>query len=149
MNIYCDISDITETINPSSIIQGKVIDKSIILKTKHNTPYFWCIIRDKHNKIDSNKSEPNEIKIMFWHPFAKAAFETMKKGNVYDFRKMSIKKTCRQYHPHSYQLTMTKETTMKRKQTLNVFKNGILCNDDANNLTTKFQVNIKHYFKKL
>ena len=149
MNVYQNISDIDDNTTKGIVIQGKVIVKSSLLKTKNSDDYFWCIISDKPKKHDLNKTEPNQIKIMVWHPFANTLYKTLRKGNVYDFEQISIKKTYRQYHAHSYQLAITKETKIKKKQSLNVIKNGMLCNVTSNNSKAKLQVNIKHYFKAI
>ena len=70
MQHYCDIAVVNASITPKMMIQGEVVVKSDLSLTKHDTEYFWCILSDKNNKYNLDKTEPNEIKIMFWHPFA-------------------------------------------------------------------------------
>ena len=149
MTKYCDICDINDKLEKNVIIQGKIIMKSSLLQTKQNTNYFWCIVTDKKKENEPRKTEPNEIKIMFWHPFSNTFYQKLKTGEIYDFNKINVRKTNRRYHNHSYQLTVTKKTTMKKKKHLNVMKKGILCNQALNHLDKSVQINIKHYFKKL
>ena len=147
MHHYCDIADVNASINPKMMIQGKITVKSDLLLTKHNTEYFWCILSDKNNKYNVDETEPNEIKIMFWHPFAVKFYKLLERGKVYDFKGFNVKKTNRQYHEHSYQLTATEETMIKEKQMLNFTKKGILFNVKLNPLDAKLQINIKNYFQ--
>ena len=147
MKHYCDICEINKKYNATKMIQGKVISKSNLLMTKHETQYFWCLVRDKQQKWSKNASEPNEIKIMFWHPFGVEFFDTIITGKVYDFKNLTVKKTCQKYHIHTHQLTASKNTAIKRKQCLHLFKKGILCNENTNQSERKLQISIKHYFQ--
>ena len=149
MNTYLSVAEIDMNIVPDCIIQGRVLIKSKMLVTKHNTQYFWCIISDKKEKQSANKKQPNQIKIMCWYPFSIMFYEKIKQGKIYDFKEMSVQETKKSYHEHSYQLIVTKNTNIQQKKTLTLVKNGILCNEPTKFSNNKIQINIKHYFKKL
>ena len=149
MNTYREICDINDKVKDNDIIQGKIIRKSNLFETKQKTHYFWCIITDKEDEIQHKKKEPNQIKIMFWHPYSNVFHQTLKIGKIYDFNKIHVRKTNRRYHNHSYQLTVGRKTTIKNKKFLTIMKNGVLCNQSSNKLDKNLQINIKHYFKKL
>ena len=147
MKHFCRIRHLSENTNTQTVIQGKVINKSEMLVTKHGSSYFWCIIQDEQNKFEPGAKEPNEIKIMFWHPYSKRFYAQIKERKIYDFKNMKLKKPKRRYHSHSHQLTVTQNTTIKEKQQLLVLKNGFLCNQKNKEEDSQLQINIQHYFK--
>ena len=146
---FFNICDIKPLNNVKLSVQGKVVQKSTLLQTKHGTKYFWCSVSDNKQKQNKNDTNPNQIKIMFWHPFCQKFYKKINQGKIYDFNKLTVKETKRKYHQHSCQLTATKQTNIQQKKTLTFIKNGILCNEQTNLSSNKLQINIKHYFKKL
>ena len=145
--MYCDIKDVKASTS-MRIIQGRILVKSELSKTKYKTNYFWCLIADKKEKYTPQKTEPNQIKIMFWHPFANKFYPLLKKGQIYDFTGFAFKKSNPKYNDHSYQLVTTENSKVKRKDELNVLRKGMLCNERINEQSScKLQVNIRHYFR--
>lgn len=148
----CEIRNLNNATKKNAIIQGKVVAKSNLLLTKHETQYFWCIIQDKFenkeiNENNETNTEPSEIKIMFWDPFGKTLFSKIQKNKIYDFQKLKLNKHNKKYHKHSYQLTWTKDSLIKEKQNLNMIKHGFLCIKNMKKTESGTQICIKHFFK--
>ena len=146
---FLNICDVKQMNNVKCSVQGKVLQKSNVLQTKHETKYFWCLVSDETQTQNKNDTDPNQIKIMFWHPFCLKFYKKINLGKIYDFNQLIVKETKKKYHQHSCQLNATKETNIQQKKTLTFIKNGILCNKQTNLSSNKLQINIKHYFKKL